>query len=51
MLIAACALSVPATILTKASYGRLDIDEPENSSPVSFLRVDDNAPPYSILVT
>jgi hypothetical protein len=47
-LIAACALSIPATALTKASYRRLDVDEPENSSPVSFLRVDESAP-YSIL--
>ncbi len=48
VLVAACILSVPATALTKASYRRLDVDEPENSSPVSFLRIDDSTP-YSIL--
>ncbi len=46
---AACALSIPATALTKASYRRLDVDEPENSSPISFLRVDDSQ--VSILQT
>ncbi len=40
---AACALSIPAAALTKASYRRLDVDEPEDSSsPISFLRVDDS---------
>ena len=42
VLVVACALSIPATALTKATYRRLDVDEPENSSPISFLRVDDS---------
>ena len=42
VLVVACALSIPVTALTKATYRRLDVDEPENSSPISFLRVDDS---------